>query len=92
MCSTSNNTPQWYQQQAYVNSSSAGMYDQMYGTVDVQVGDAYCTRPPVKAMHLFAIDCSDPLTLDVGLEAVRAAAGERERRAKRRVERVFLLF
>ncbi|GMH57827.1 hypothetical protein TL16_g02475 [Triparma laevis f. inornata] len=74
MCSTSNNTPQWYQQQAYVNSSSAGMYDQMYGTVDVQVGDAYCTRPPVKAMHLFAIDCSDPLTLDMGLEAVRAAA------------------
>ena len=66
MCNTNNNTPSWYQQQAYVNSSLTGMADQMYGTVDIQVGEKYCTRNPVKAIHLFAVDCSDVNTLDVG--------------------------
>jgi hypothetical protein len=74
MCNTNNNTPSWYQQQAYVNSSLTGMADQMYGTVDIQVGEKYCTRNPVKAIHLFAVDCSDVDTLDAGMKAVKAAA------------------
>jgi hypothetical protein len=50
------------------------MYDQMYGTVDIQVGESYCTRTPVKPIHLFAIDSSESCTLEAGLRAVRDAA------------------